>query len=227
MSLLHALALAATLMSQDTSPVAAREEMLAIRVESQEAARLMLDSPDLLTVYRSSFEATMAKELDQPADGSKTDIDPDLRYKLVKAAGAEYVAELRAGLDRPVAAAGLSFAAHLQKYELDQFVAFLPTSGGRKFIAFIYRNALAIRDGVIGKDQAAETLSKLLTLAEQQDLQSAMTPELLQHWKVAAGEFRPALSAWAESASQRTAAKMGPVATQITREYLRSKEQSK
>lgn len=227
MSLLPALALAATLMSQHTSPAPPQDETQAIRLESQEAARLMLDSPDLLTVYRSSFEASMTKELEQPSDGSKPDIEPDLRAKLVNAAGAEYVAELRTGLDQPVAAAGLSFAAHLQKYELDQLVAFLPTSGGRKFIAFIYRNALAIRDGVIGEDQAGETLSKLLTLTEQQDLQSSLTPELVQHWKAAAGEFRPALSAWAESASQRTAAKMGTVATQITREYLRSKEQSK
>lgn len=228
MSLLPALALAAMLISQDLSPAASQEETQAIRVESQEAARLMLDSPDLLTVYRRSFEASMAKELEQPSDGSKKrDIEPDLRAKLVTAAGTAYVAELRAGLDKPVAAAGLAFAAHMRKYELDQLVGFLPSSGGRKFIAFIYRNALAVRDGAMSEDQAGETLSKLLTLAEQQDLQSAMTPELLEHWKAAAGEIRPTLTTWVDGASQRTAAKMGAVASQITREYLRSKEQSK
>lgn len=228
MSLLPALVLAATFLSQSALPAApSPEQTQAITLESQQAARLMLDSPDLLAVYRSSFEAAMAKELEHPSSGSEVDIEPDLRAKLVKAAGDEYVSELRAGLDSPVAAAGLSFTAHMQKYELDQFVAFLPTSGGRKFIAYIYRNALAIRDGVVSEEQAGEALSKLLTLAEQQDLQSALSSELLQHWKVATEEFRPALSAWASAASERVATKMEAITTRISREYYRSKEQSK
>jgi len=227
-SLLPALVLAATFLSQSTLPAApSPEQTQAITLESQQAARLMLDSPDLLAVYRSSFETAVAKGFDRSSRGSQAKIEPDLRAKLVRAAGDEYVGELRAGLEPPVAAAGRSLAAHMQKYELDQFVAFLPTSGGRKFMAYIYRNALAIRDGVVSQEQAGEALSKLLTLTEQQDIQSAMSPELLQHWKQAAEEFRPALSAWASAASERVATKMEAITTRISREYYRSKEQSK
>ena len=192
------------------------------QAEAGELAQLMLGAPELIAVLRARFEAQVAGVMDHPADGSSNaDIPPALRQQLVGAEGDDYVAALHAELPRPLAAMQTAYAQGLAKYELDRLTEYLRTTGGRKFLAFIFRIAPGRSDGTVSREEAGAALIKELTPAELADMQAAMEPALLAHWKAAIAVAQPALRAWGEAAAARTAKHADAIGHQVGRDYYR------